>query len=209
MLAETNTSIRAGWFWRDDTEQAVRTPEDVFDIYERAVGGNTVFLLNIPPNRDGLFSPRDVTCLAEVGRMIRGTYGASLASDARATAPAVLDNNPETFWQAAAETGELQIDLPEARTFNRVVLGEATATHSQRVEAHAVDAWVDGRWQEVVSATTVGHRRILRFPAVTTDRVRVRITAGRARPTLAHVSLHLATDVPGSPPPGTATPHNQ
>ena len=48
--AEINTSIREGWFYRDDTEQKVRNADDVFDIYERAVGGNSTFLLNIPPN---------------------------------------------------------------------------------------------------------------------------------------------------------------
>ncbi len=37
--AETNTSIREGWFYRDDTRQKVRSTDDVFDIYERAVGG--------------------------------------------------------------------------------------------------------------------------------------------------------------------------
>ena len=34
--AETNTSIREGWFYRDDTHQKVRSTDDVFDIYERA-----------------------------------------------------------------------------------------------------------------------------------------------------------------------------
>ncbi len=48
--AEINTSIREGWFYRDDTDQKVRSTDDVFDIYERSVGGNTTFLLNIPPN---------------------------------------------------------------------------------------------------------------------------------------------------------------
>ncbi|WP_341837348.1 alpha-L-fucosidase [Chitinophaga pollutisoli] len=33
--AETNTSIREGWFYRDDTRQKVRSADDVFDIYER------------------------------------------------------------------------------------------------------------------------------------------------------------------------------
>jgi hypothetical protein len=32
--AETNTSIREGWFYRDDTQQKVRNADDVFDIYE-------------------------------------------------------------------------------------------------------------------------------------------------------------------------------
>lgn len=60
--AEINTSIREGWFYRDEQHQKVRSADDLFDIYERSVGGNATFLLNIPPNRDGLFSPKDVKC---------------------------------------------------------------------------------------------------------------------------------------------------
>ncbi len=41
--AETNTSIREGWFYRDDVYQKVRSTDDVFDIYERSVGGNSTF----------------------------------------------------------------------------------------------------------------------------------------------------------------------
>src|SRR5690606_12158195 len=69
--AETNTSIREGWFYRYDVFQKVRSADDVFDIYERSVGGNSTFLLNIPPNREGKFSPEDVTSLTEAGRRIR------------------------------------------------------------------------------------------------------------------------------------------
>ena len=58
--AETNTSIREGWFYRDDTHQKSRNADDVFDIYERAVGGNSIFLLNIPPNREGRLDRRDL-----------------------------------------------------------------------------------------------------------------------------------------------------
>lgn len=82
--AETNTSIREGWFYRDDTHQKVRSTDDVFDIYERAVGGNSTFLLNIPPNRDGKFSPTDVAVLKETGQRIRETYGTDLFRQAKA-----------------------------------------------------------------------------------------------------------------------------
>ena len=57
--SEVNTSIREGWFYRDDMHQKVRNADDVFDIYERSVGGNGIFMLNIPPNREGKFSPAD------------------------------------------------------------------------------------------------------------------------------------------------------
>ncbi|MEX0360591.1 MAG: alpha-1,3/4-fucosidase, partial [Allomuricauda sp.] len=45
--AETNTSIRERWFYRAEDSQPVRSADDVFDIYERSVGGNSTFLLNI------------------------------------------------------------------------------------------------------------------------------------------------------------------
>lgn len=80
--AETNTSIREGWFYRDDDRQKVRSADDVFDIYERAVGGNSIFLLNIPPNREGRFSDTDVNVLKEVGARIADTYGNNLLKGA-------------------------------------------------------------------------------------------------------------------------------
>lgn len=50
----------------------------MFDIYERAVGGNSIFLLNIPPNREGRFADTDVEVLKEAGRRIQETYGTDL-----------------------------------------------------------------------------------------------------------------------------------
>ena len=94
--AETNTSIREGWFYRDDTHQQVRSADDVFDIYERAVGGNSTFLLNIPPNRDGKFSPRDVESLKETGKRIRETYGTNLLAGAKGPKE-VLDGKEDTY----------------------------------------------------------------------------------------------------------------
>ena len=91
--------------------------------------------------------------------------------------------------------------LPAPRRVNRAVLQEDIVRHSQRVEGHALDAWVDGAWKEVARATTIGYKRILRFPFVTSDRFRVRITEGRVQPSIATFSLH-AYDAP--PPAITA-----
>lgn len=184
--AETNTSIREGWFYRDDDRQDVRSADDVFDIYERSVGGNSTFLLNIPPNREGRFSDRDVAVLEEVGRRINQTYGNDLLKGA--TGPAeLLDNDKNTFIDV---TDDIVITLPEARLINRFVLQEPVDARSERIESVALDAWVDGHWTEVAKATNVGYKRILRFPDVTTDRLRVRVLAARLTPALSKVSAH-------------------
>lgn len=183
---EIDTSIRAGWFYSDDTHQQVRSADDVFDIYERSVGGNATLLLNIPPNREGVLPARDVEVLAEVGRRIRDTYGTDLLRGAEGPA-ALLDGDPDTGVEVEKE---VEVKLPEAVTFNRIVLQEAIRTRGERVEEHAVDAWTDGAWHEVARATNIGYKRILRTADITTDRLRVRILASRLTPTLAHISLH-------------------
>lgn len=187
--AEINTSIREGWFYRDDVHQRVRSADDVFDIYERAVGGNSIFLLNIPPNREGKFSSADVSVLKEVGSRIRETYGLNLLKDADGPAE-VLDGDEETGLLLDGTSKEFVVTVPEPITLNRFVLQEAVNTCSERVEQHALDAWIDGQWKEIAHGTNIGYKRILRFPEVTTEKLRVRIVASRLSPTISSVSAH-------------------
>lgn len=187
--AETNTSIREGWFYRDDERQGVRSADDVFDIYERAVGGNSIFLLNVPPNREGRLSPHDATVLCEVGRRIRQTYGHDLLEGAEGPAQ-LLDDDPDSYLTLPEAGGAVELRLPEAVRLDRFVVQEAVRLRGERVEEHALDVWTDGAWKEVARATNIGYKRILRFAPVTTDRLRLRILRSRRAPALSHVSAH-------------------
>lgn len=194
--AETNTSIRHGWFWRNDEEQQVRSTQDVFDIYERSVGGNSVFHLNIPPNTDGRISPRDAGVLRETGQLIRDVYGNNLFDDATSPVTEVLDGNPDTWWEPTDKQGQLEITLPEARQINRFMLREPIAHRGERIEEHVLEAFVNGEWVEVSAGKTIGHKRILRFPPITTDRFRVRVTKARLNPAISHISGHFYDEPP-------------
>lgn len=187
--AETNTSIREGWFYRDETHQKVRSADDVFDMYERSVGGNSIFLLNIPPNREGKFSPADVESLIDAGKRIRETYGSNLFANAKGPKK-VLDNNPNTYLVLKKNKKEIVINMAEERIINRLMIQEAIASHSERVERHAVDAWIDGAWKEITTSTNIGYKRILRFPEVKTSKIRLRILESRLNPAISHISAH-------------------
>lgn len=184
--AETDVSIRDGWFYRDDDRQRVRSADDVFDMYERAALGNSILLLNIPPSRDGRFSQRDSTVLAEVGRRIRDTYTDDLLKGS--SAPSELtDGNNRT---AIEVNGPIVIRFDRPTTFNRLMLQEAVAVNGERVEEHALDAWIDGEWKQIANATNIGYKRTLRFPDVTTDSIRLRITAQRATPSISTIGAY-------------------
>ena len=187
--AETNTSIREGWFYRDDTEQKVRSADDVFDIYERAVGGNSIFLLNIPPNREGRFSPTDVAVLKEVGQRIRETYSDNLLKGAKGPVE-MLDDDPTTFTRANAFDEMFEIRCPKPITINRFVVQEAVDSMGERVKEHQLEALIDGRWKVVARATNIGYKRILRFPDITTNRLRLHITKTRYTSAIATVAAY-------------------
>ena len=191
LVPEVDTSIRNGWFWRNDHEQRTRPPAELFDIYERSAGGNAVFLLNVPPNRQGRLADRDVAALQALGRRIRATYGKNLAQGH--DRPALDDDDPRTFWQppGGKTTGALEITLPAPREINRLALREAIGTVGQRVAAHEIHAEVNGSWRKISEATTIGHKRIHRFPVVLTQKLRVQITAARAAPALSELAAHL------------------
>ena len=183
---ETDTSIREGWFYRDEEHQKSRSADDVVDIYERSVGGNATFILNIPPNRDGRFSDRDVAILQEVGKRIRKTYGVDLLAGAKG-AKEILDSDKHSYIDV---TEPVIIELPQATKINRFVIQEPVDLRSERIVEHALDAWIDGEWKEVVKATNVGYKRILRFPDVTTRKLRLRVEKSRLTPAICKVSAH-------------------
>ena len=54
--AETDMSIRPGWFYHENEEP--HSLDRLFDTYLRTVGGNTTFNLNIPPMPNGKFNEK-------------------------------------------------------------------------------------------------------------------------------------------------------
>lgn len=193
--AEVNTSIREGWFYRDEESQKVRNADDVFDIYERAVGGNAIFLLNIPPNRKGRFSEEDVSVLKEVGERIKKTYGND--HFAATDLPEILkDEKLQTFVLLEEEPKAITITAQKPITINRLKIQEAVASHGERIEAHQLEAFVDGTWEVISKGTNVGFNRILRFPEVTAKEFRLLITRSRATPAVAKISAHYYAERP-------------
>jgi alpha-L-fucosidase len=61
--AEVDVSIRPGWFYHPAQDGAVRTEENLVELYFTSVGRNAKLLLNVPPTRDGLLHDTDVTRL--------------------------------------------------------------------------------------------------------------------------------------------------
>lgn len=199
--AETDVSIRPGWFYHAAEDSRVKSVSTLLDMYYRNVGGNCTLLLNVPPDRRGLIHEVDAAHLRELGTVLGKVFSQNLALNASATASdsrgpgfgpdAILDGQPDTYWTTSdwTESAEVTFALAKPERFNRIVLREHIA-EGQRIEKIAVDAWLDGAWKELGRTTTVGYKRMLRVPEIETSRVRVRIIESRFAPTLSDFALY-------------------
>ena len=197
--AEVNTSIRPGWFWHEHENDKVRPLEKLIDIYEKSVGGNATFLLNIPPTNEGLFHVSDVQRLHELGAYIRESYGYNLLEEAQLTAGAAAEGHDiacvctddDAYYITAEETGTATITLTweKARSIHRVVLKEQIQ-QSQRVESFAIDIMVNGDWKQAADGTVIGHKRIVVLDPVETTALRIRILDARVAPTVKFIGVY-------------------
>ena len=192
--AEVNASIRPGWFWHPAEDGRVKPLEQLTGIYERSVGGNATFLLNVPPTAEGLIHQNDARRLAQLGAYLRDAFGKNLTGTASLSAsPALPGHGPENlrtedegYYMPASATGPWEVVFRWDRPvrFRRVVLREQVRL-SQRVERFALEALRDKGWEELARGNVVGSRRIVTLPGpVETSAVRLRITDARTAPTV-------------------------
>jgi alpha-L-fucosidase len=220
--AEVNTPILNGWFWSADKRP--KGPAELVDYFYRSVGRNGNMLLNLSPDTRGLIPDDQLASLNKMAQVIDGTFANDLAAGAKfaadnsnpANSPSLAhDGNLDTWWEAAPghTSATFTMTLPSAVTFDVVSLQEAVDHRSQRIESFVVETWSGSTWTApptVDEQTTVGHKRLVRLTRpVTTDRVRIRITASRLEPTLAEIGLFKqflpgaakVPALPSSPPP--------
>ena len=157
--AETDVSIRPGWFWRESENDRVKSVDELLKIYYESVGRNSLLLLNVPPDDRGRIHPVDSTRLMEFRAALDAIFANDLAKGAKL-------RRKGDCWT---------LSMPEPVTFNRVVLEEEIAS-GQKIAAFTIEALdQEGNWTGIASETTIGHKRIVPVPAVTTSGVRIKV----------------------------------
>jgi alpha-L-fucosidase len=182
--AECDVSIRPGWFYHAEEDGKVKSPETLLDLWERSVGQNANFLLNIPPDRRGLWHENDVKALLGWNKLRQEIYGKNLAQNSRSHS-ALTDRREGTYVVG----NDFEIPLARKTTFDRVELREPIAL-GQRISRFSIEVWAEDRWLKVADQTTVGSRRIVRIPRQSTDKLRIRIAESLATPALSEVGVY-------------------
>lgn len=172
---EADVSIRKGWFYHAEEDNTVKSGKQLFDLYLKNVGRGGNFLLNVPPNRQGLFAPADSTALMDFKKIRAAAFKNNLFKNAR-----ILRTN-----------NSIEVHLKEAVEINAIQLME-TISQGQRIVKFEISGGNNlEKFETFAKGTTIGHKRIITFPTQILKYFRVKITESKATPILSEVSGYL------------------
>jgi alpha-L-fucosidase len=154
------------------------------DIYFSSAGRNGVLLLNVPPDTRGRISDADETSLMGMHAILERTFGSPVAGLSGSRAVPTADR-PMTF----------EVLLGNDSVFDVVMLRE-DIRQGQRVEAFRLDTCIGDRCIEFARGTTIGYKRLLRFPEVRIaageprSRLRLTIEQSRGTPVVSGIGVY-------------------
>ncbi len=165
--AETDVSIRPGWFYHASQDQKVKTAAKLVDIYFESVGRNSVLLLNVPPDRRGLIHENDAAALKDFRASLDRIFVRNLVRRRRG----------------------FELDVQRDAVFNVAMLQE-DISQGQQVEGFTLEVADGGGWREIARGATIGYKRLLRFPDAAAERARLRVLASRGKPRISEIALY-------------------
>ena len=205
--AEVDVSIRPGWFYHPKEDDKVKTVNQLMEIYYSSVGRGANLILNVPPMPNGRLHPIDEATLSAFGKALKQEFSQPLcnrftrisATNTRGgsrkfAAKRMFDGKKGTYWATDdnVKSATITLSFETEREFNRLSISENISL-GQRVKAWHVEAKKeDGSWQQIAAATTVGHKRLLRFNNVRAREVRICITDAKACPCISELQLFLS-----------------
>jgi alpha-L-fucosidase len=167
---ETDVSIRPGWFHHPEENARVRSEDNLVNLYFTSVGRNSKLLLNVPPTRDGLLDEVDTARLTGMHDRLTTMFADDLAKGRKAN------------WRSTGDrTATVEVDLGRTVSSGLADLGEDIA-HGQLVARYTIEGSDGGDWRPLSKGTTIGYRKLDRFPAVSVRRVRLTIEDAVAAP---------------------------
>ncbi|XP_042493749.1 alpha-L-fucosidase 1 [Macadamia integrifolia] len=203
--AECDVSIRSGWFWH--ASEHPKSAITLLDIYYNSVGRNCLFLLNVPPNSSGLISEEDIQVLEEFTKIRQTIFSHNLAKNAILTASSqrggksdsrfdpihVLEEGIFTYWAPEEYQSDwaINLDFGEALSFNVLQVQEPIHMGQRIIDFHIDIHTKEDEWKTVISGTTVGYRRVLRFLTVKSQYLRIVFDKSRADPLISFLGIYF------------------
>lgn len=202
--AECDVSIRPGWFYHQEEDSLVKSPQDLVELYYQSVGHNATLLLNFPVDCNGLINPIDSANAVAFHKEIERQFAHDLLSGVRATASDtrgddfsvdfLTDASYDTYWATpdGVSVATLEFPFAQATRINCLMLQEYVPL-GQRVEKFTVEYKSAGKWLPIdcgEETTTIGLKRLLRFAPVNAEALRINIEKARGPLCISRVAAY-------------------
>ncbi|WP_419698963.1 alpha-L-fucosidase [Mucilaginibacter sp. NFX135] len=216
---ETNTMpalaclpLQSSWFWKTDfPSTAVKDPATL--VNETLVPlnkANCNFILNVAPNRDGLFDENAIAALKEIGRLyhnqaesatFRETGAPIISTNLAKKQPAnsswsddmnimdfANDDNFHSSWQSNPKVKQpwYEIDFRTSQTFNTIVVFESKAN----IKRYRLEYYDNKTWKTLFEGENLSRVKLHRFPKVHGDKVRIAIQTFDNPPSIAEFEVY-------------------
>jgi len=154
MMRENN------WFYSENDVHTVKSVRRLMGMYCQSVGNGANLLLNIGPDRRGLLPEVDRQRLLEFGEAIRRAFGSPIPAE-----------------YTPGEFGGI-LKLREACLVDRLVLSEGLSL-GERINAFRVYVKGGKVYNKVMvyAGQSIGHKRIITFPAVKAEEIIIAVEA--------------------------------
>ena len=193
--AECDVSIRPGWFYHKEEDDKVKTPEQLFQLWLKSVGRGANLLLNVPPDRRGLINEKDSAALVGFKKLRDENFHTNLVSSYRIENMKSL-SKPKLFTEQSNiqlndfRTQKIHVALKKESVMNCIVLRERLEK-GQSIMKFTITIYNDDLEIRTIEGATIGRKRILTFPAESSTRLVIRVTAAKHRPAITNVEAYL------------------
>jgi alpha-L-fucosidase len=217
--AESDVSIRPGWYYHTYEDHKVKTLPELMEIYYKSIGQNSSLLINFPVDTQGLIHEKDEEAILKMAAKIKEDFAGNLAEEASLKSSSgrgegygvenLNDRDFNTYW--STPDGQIQasveLDFGKSVSFNRLMIQEYVNL-GQRVKAFSLEKEVNGKWEIVARGTTLGYKRILRFPDTEARKIRINFLEAKGIPVISEIGVYFAPALL-FPPKITRTPEGK
>jgi alpha-L-fucosidase len=207
--------LQSSWFWKTDFPQtAVKDPAKL--VNETLIPLNKAscnFILNVAPNRDGLFDNNAVAALKEIGTYyknegapakFKNTGAPIISSNLAKNQPSnsswgddmnimdfANDDNFHSSWQSNPEIKQpwYEIDFKTPQTFNTIAVFES----SPNIKKYKLQYFENNTWKTIFEGENLDRMKLHRFQKVHGEKVRIAIQTFNKPPSIAEFEVYNET----------------
>jgi alpha-L-fucosidase len=204
--------IQSSWFWKTDfpTTPVKDATKLVNDQLTTLNNDRCNFILNVAPNRDGLFDDNALEGLKAIGKLWKNTGLVAALPDL--DAPIISQNlaknmpansswsddmyisdfaNDDSFrssWTSSPTVKQpwLEISFKRETGFNTIVIAENYAN----INKYKLEYYVDGAWKTLLDGEIAKNVKVHRFNRVWANKVRIQILGYNRTPSISEFEVY-------------------